>query len=178
MGMFSFKRHARVFLTSVSLALGLSFAFANSAQAQQIDEAQLWASVAQREDFGVPLQSLKGQGYLPARPRTRQDFNDFYVPRQPFSVMGSRVIMVRENDMIRDIGCCADPGICVLFPVSNETSVATIQNFARTNKCELRNNTNEISGEVPRGLVSLDNRSNYRLLSCADLDESRGRYFR
>jgi hypothetical protein len=141
--------------------------------AKVFDEATLLQTMSQRIEYGPALRALKSDGYLRARPRIRVDYDDYYIPIRPFSVLGSRVVVVQENYLLRDVGCCADPGIGLFFEGSNVASLNRIRDFAVANKCIYRQGNALIRPELPPSFLRLNPNKIYALLRCSDGDEAR-----
>lgn len=141
--------------------------------AKVFDEAALLRTMSERIEYGPALRTLKSNGYLSARPRIRIDYDDYYIPIRPFSVLGSRVVVVQENYLLRNVGCCADPGIGLFFEGSNVASLNRIAEFAVANKCIYRQGNALIIPELPPSFVRLNPGKIYALLRCSDGDEAR-----
>jgi hypothetical protein len=160
------------FLGLASLTL-LTFMGAMPANAQTFQQAPLLQAMTQRIEYGPALRALKRDGFLGARPQTRVEYSDFYLPKRTFSVMGSKVVVVQENYLSRDIGCCADPGISLFFEGSNVASLTQIMEFATAHKCVYRQGNALITPELPPSFLRLKPNKTYAMLRCSDGDEAR-----
>jgi hypothetical protein len=144
-----------------------------SAMAQLVDTAPLLQAMSDRNEYGAALRTLKQVGYLSARPQIRSNYDDYYRPLRAFNVLGNRVVVVQENYLVRDVGCCADPGIGLYFESNSSTSLSSVRDFALANKCIYYQGPALLAAELPRSFLRFRANKFYALMRCSDGDEAR-----
>jgi hypothetical protein len=110
----------------------------STVKAQAYSEASLLQVMAARTDSGPPLRAMKRDGYLAQRPLVRADYDDFYKPKKPLTILGSRVVLVSENYYLRDIGCCVDQGISLYFELPLGSDQGRIREFSDRYDCKVK----------------------------------------
>ena len=112
---------------------------------------------------GKAIQAYIKEGALRKKPTTRINYTDYWKIKGNNSYfMGHRLLVIEEEYMTKDIGCCVDPGIGITVRVMRDTS--SLKRFASENACSF---TYEIDKKIKK-LIRAKSSYKYAYLSCRD----------
>lgn len=119
-------------------------------------------------DSGKAIQAYMSQGIVNKKPNQRSDYTDYYIVNKAEKFMGHDLVVIEEEYMTQNIGCCVNPGAGVSVRINDDSE--NLMKFAQENGCSLTEHVNlsetlnnvGISADFPEG--------DYASLSCRERD--------
>lgn len=114
------------------------------------------------------IKIFKDANVISQDPNKRLDYTDYYIANIPVNFIGHNILLIEEEYMTENIGCCVNPGFG--FSVKTNGDIKNLEEFSNKNGCTLENNsalseklTNlEINYDLPQG--------EFAYLSCREND--------
>lgn len=91
-------------------------------------------------DSGKAIRAYMKAGFVNNRPNERLDYTDYYVLKKPTSFMGHQLIIIEQEYMTTNIGCCVSPGVGVTILANG--SIENMKRFAKANGCSVNEGIN------------------------------------
>lgn len=159
------------------LLLAAGSAVALAADAEPLENGlrhalQLKRGTAERTGTsGQAIRAYMQAGLVSKTPQQRFDYTDYYLVNKPTPFLGHELVLIEEEYIDKYIGCCVSPGAGVTVKVHGSTQ--KLQQFARANRCTLRDNV-DLAHELRE--VAIKTRvasAHYASLSCRERDAER-----
>ena len=97
-------------------------------------------------EAGPAIRQFIAAGYVDRRPTRRADYVDYRVLKRPFQFLGQTLIVIEEEYMTQNVGCCVNEGSGAIFRVSGDRAELTA--FAAANKCRLTVDQSDIRSQL------------------------------
>lgn len=136
---------------------------------QLINATRFKSSTKEREKTSRDIIKIfKENKVIAENANKRLDYTDYYITSSSVKFMGADIILVEEEYMNQNIGCCVNPGFGFSLRKNENTDI--LENFAKENGCTLDNNLAlseklsglEINYDLPQG--------EFAYLSCREND--------
>ncbi|QTR54444.1 hypothetical protein [Thiothrix unzii] len=140
-----------------------------SIENQLADSISFKSNTKEREKTSSDIIKIfKDSNVISQSPNGRVDYTDYYIIGSPAKLMGHDILLIEEEYMDENIGCCVNPGFG--FSVKINGNISNLVSFAENNGCSF-----EEALTLSEKLKSLD--INYNLpqgdfvyLSCREND--------
>jgi len=136
---------------------------------QLINATRFKSSTKEREKTPRDIINiLKENKVIAKNADKRLDYTDYYITSSSVKFMGADILLVEEEYMDQNIGCCVNPGFGL--SLRKDENIDGLENFAKENGCALENNLAlseklsglEINYNLPQG--------KFAYLSCREND--------
>ena len=140
-----------------------------SIENQLADSISFKSNTKEREKSSSDIIKIfKDSNIISQSPNSRVDYTDYYITNSPMKFIGHDIILIEEEYMDKNIGCCVNPGFGFSLKINED--ISNLVNFSKNNGCSFEKNLT-----LSEKLKSLD--INYNLpqgdfayLSCREND--------
>jgi hypothetical protein len=119
-------------------------------------------------DARKAVRAYAKSGHLDTKADIRADYTDYYLLKKPATLMGHTLVVLEEEYMIRNVGCCVSPGLGLTLKLAG--SPAGLEEFAKNNGCKLATGVDPVADLKTVGIRSGLPKADYATLSCRERD--------
>ncbi len=116
------------------------------------------------------IKRYAGAGLIGAKADARADYTDYYQLKKPATFMGHTLVVLEEEYMTRNVGCCVSPGLGLTVQLAG--GGGNLETFAKQNGCKLATGVDPVADLKSVGIKSMLPKGSYATLSCRERDAS------